>query len=60
MHLTLFSITICQKFSTEFGFGAVVAMNFCLISLNVIMEALMKFVAGCPEKLLYYMNFKLL
>ena len=37
---TFFSMIICQKFSKEAGFGAIEAMNSCLMSSNLIGEAL--------------------
>ena len=38
---TPLSMIIFQKFSKEFGLGAMEAMNFCLMSVNLIGEALM-------------------
>ena len=38
---TLFSMIICQKFSKETGFGAMDAMNSCLMFAKLIGEALM-------------------
>ena len=37
---TLLSMIICQKFSKETGLGAMEAMNSCLMSSNLIGEAL--------------------
>ena len=45
---TLFSMIICQKFSTEFGLGTMAAMNCWLVSVKDITDALKKEVGGSP------------